>query len=70
MKTFLSILTLAVPAAFLAPLSVEAVASLLFTLGIIVLALHDYTHRFRPWVAAPAASGVVKRHRERLGLAA
>jgi hypothetical protein len=70
MKTLFSLLTLAVPAAFiLSPVSLEVATSALFVIGFAAIALYDYTSRLHPWVAAPAASGAVKRHRQRLGLA-
>lgn len=71
MKTTLSLLTVAVPAAlFLSPLSFEVVVSGLFAIGLIAVALYDYTRPFYPVAAAPVLRGAVKRHRERLRLAA
>jgi hypothetical protein len=71
MKTALSLLTVAMPAAFfLSPLSLEVAASGLFAAGLVLVALYDYTRNFHPVVAAPAARVAVKRHRERLRLAA
>jgi hypothetical protein len=71
MKTLLSLLTVAVPAAFfLSPIRFEVAASGLFAAGLVLVALYDYTRTFHPVVAAPAARGAVKRHRERLRLAA
>lgn len=71
MKTILSFLAVAIPAAFLlSPLSFELAASVLFAAGLVLVALYDYTRAFRPVVAAPVLRGAVKRHRERLRLAA
>lgn len=71
MKTTLSLLTVAVPAAFfLSPLSFEVVASGLFAIGLIAVALYDYARPYHPVAAAPVLQGAVKRHRERLRLAA
>jgi hypothetical protein len=71
MKSVLSLLVTAIPFAFaFAPLPFEIATALLFGGGLLTIALHDYTQTMRSVVPAPTVRGAVRRHRERLGLAA
>lgn len=71
MKTSHTLLSLAASASLVvALLNLELAAALAFAAALIGFAFYDYTRPSHSWAAGPALRGSVKRHRERLGLAA
>jgi hypothetical protein len=71
MKTLIALSSAAAVAALsLSSLSVEATASVLFTLGFSAIALADYSRTARPLTAVIAVTADAGRRVEKLGLAA